>query len=111
MNIDLTAAAKIYITKNIELKRKSCNCLGIKLGTKRTGCSGLTYIVEYIIDELPINSEIIRFDNFVICVSNEAVKYLNGLILDFKENKFESGLDFLNPNEKSTCGCGKSFNV
>jgi len=84
--------------------------LGIKLGVRTSGCSGMAYKLEFVDVEDPDD---IRFDchGVAIYVDAKSLTYLNGTELDFAREGLNEGFKFNNPNVKSQCGCGESFNV
>ena len=84
--------------------------IGIRIGIKTAGCSGMKYNVEYATDTKPFEEKIISKD-IVICIDPAAIMFLIGSEMDYKEEKFSSGFDFSNPNEIARCGCGESFTV
>ena len=84
--------------------------LGIRVGVKSGGCSGLKYFVEYA-DEKAKYDEIIQDKDVTILIDPKAMMYLLGCQMDFVAEQFKSGFTFSNPNEKGKCGCGSSFNV
>jgi iron-sulfur cluster assembly protein len=84
--------------------------IGIRIGIKTAGCSGMKYNVEYAIDTKPFEEKIISKD-IVICIDPAAIMFLIGSEMDYKEEKFSSGFEFSNPNEIARCGCGESFTV
>lgn len=84
--------------------------LGIRIGVKSGGCSGLSYKFEYADEEKP-NEERINIEDTSIFIEPGAVMYILGTTLDFVEEQVKSGFVFINPNEKARCGCGKSFSV
>jgi iron-sulfur cluster assembly protein len=84
--------------------------LGIKIGVKTTGCSGLAYVLEYVDD--PTNESLMFVDNGVnIFIDPKAEPYLSGTTLDWVRNGLNEGFDFKNPNERDRCGCGSSFRI
>ena len=84
--------------------------LGLRVGVKTAGCSGMKYHVEYAKEIKPFE-ERIKFKDIVILIDPAAVMFLLGSEMDYKENKFSSGFVFTNPNEIARCGCGESFTV
>lgn len=82
----------------------------IKVSVKSGGCSGLSYVIEYA-DEIGKFDEVIEQDNIKIIIDPKAIMYLIGSEMDYIDEKFKSGFIFVNPNEKSRCGCGDSFSV
>lgn len=84
--------------------------MGIRVGVKSGGCSGLKYFVEYADERNPFD-EIIQDKGVTVLIDPKALMYLLGTQMDFVSEQFKSGFTFTNPNEKGKCGCGSSFNV
>ena len=84
--------------------------MGIRVGVKSGGCSGLKYFVEYVDKKNPFD-EIIQDKGVTVFIDPKALIYLLGTQMDFVSEQFKSGFTFTNPNEKGKCGCGSSFNV
>lgn len=104
---------------NIIIKEKAMQMLKDKLGTEEFlrvtittgGCAGLTYNAE-IDKDMKEGESIVQQSGTVRIVSDtESMPYLNGLEIDYSDDLLSSGLRFANPNAKSTCGCGASFNL
>jgi iron-sulfur cluster assembly protein len=87
--------------------------LGIKVGVKTTGCSGLAYVLEYVDQEQGQQHCIEHHDiNGVrIYLDPKHRPYLYGMTIDWVKNGLNEGFDFKNPNERDRCGCGSSFRV
>jgi iron-sulfur cluster assembly protein len=87
--------------------------LGIKVGVRTTGCSGLAYTIEYVDSEQGQQHCVAHVDtNGVrIYVNPEHLVYLRGMTLDYQKRGLNEGFEFLNPNELDRCGCGESFRV
>ena len=87
--------------------------LGIKVGVRTTGCSGLAYILEYVDQEQGAQICTRHFDtNGVrVYVNPEHLVYLDGMIIDYQKKGLNEGFEFINQNEKDRCGCGESFRV
>lgn len=100
-----TAARKIQQT----LARRG-HGLGIRLGVKTTGCSGLAYVLEYV--DQP-KEEDQRFDcqGCQVFVDPKSCVYLQGMTVDYVRQGLNEGFQFTNPNERDRCGCGESFRV
>ena len=105
--ITVTKTATKKIVANLTKRGKG---LGIRLGVRTTGCSGLAYVLEYIDN---VNSDDIAFeqDGFVIVVDPKSSVYLEGLEVDYVRQGLNEGFEFTNPLEKDRCGCGESFRV
>lgn len=106
--ITITPKALGHVKYLLETRGKPS--LGLKIGIKTGGCSGLTYKIEYADQKSPFD-ELVSFDGVSIIIDPKALMYLIGTEMDYVENDFKSGFVFNNPNEKSKCGCGKSFSV
>ena len=92
--------------------RKRGKGVGIRLGVKTTGCSGLAYTLEYV-DTYEAELGVINYSqkDFVVLIDSKSDVYLKGLTMDWVRNGLNEGFDFKNPNEKDRCGCGESFRV
>lgn len=84
--------------------------LGIRVGIKTRGCSGLSYYIEYADDKNPYD-EAIEVEGVNVLIDPKAIMFILGVVMDFETNDLESGFTFKNPNEKGRCGCGESFHV
>lgn len=84
--------------------------LGLRVGVASTGCSGMSYVVEYA-EEPRKFEDIVEHQGAKVFIDPKAVMFLLGSELDYRESTLESGFVFNNPNEKSRCGCGESFSI
>jgi iron-sulfur cluster assembly protein len=107
--ITVTDSASKRIKQNLDKRGKG---VGIRLGVKTTGCSGLAYTIEYV-DKYEAEHGITNFaqKDFVVLVDAKSLVYLDGLTMDWVRNGLNEGFDFVNPNERDRCGCGKSFRI
>jgi iron-sulfur cluster assembly protein len=94
-----------------QLKRRGKG-VGIRIGVRTTGCSGLAYTLEYV-DKYTVEEGVTNFahPDFILLVDAKSLVYLNGLTMDWVRNGLNEGFDFINPNERDRCGCGESFRV
>src|SRR5215469_8233932 len=92
------------------LAKRGKPSVGIKIGVRTKGCSGLSYTVEYA-DAVEKFDEVIDAGEFKVLIDPKAVIFLIGTEMDYIEEKLKSGFTFRNPNEKGRCGCGESFHV
>jgi len=109
--MNLTQLASNKIKQNL-YKRGSG--VGIRVGVKTTGCSGLAYVLEYLDTGAtnPLYDKIWEFDDGVCVVANvKDLAYIDGMTIDWVKNGINEGFDFKNPNERDRCGCGESFRV
>jgi iron-sulfur cluster assembly protein len=86
--------------------------IGIMIGVRTTGCSGLAYKLEYV-DDPPITRDWMAYESngIKVFVNGKDLPYVNGLTMDFKRQGLNEGFEFINPNERDRCGCGESFRV
>jgi iron-sulfur cluster assembly protein len=107
MAITLTESAARHVSRYLERRGKG---IGLRLGVKTTGCSGLAYKLEYADDAHP---EDCTFESHgvKVLVDPRSLSYIDGTELDFVREGLNEGFRFNNPNVKSECGCGESFKV
>lgn len=92
------------------LAQREKPALGIRIGIRTKGCSGLSYSLEYVEQKDPLD-ELMEVGGVTILIDPKAVMFIIGTEMDYVEEKMQSGFVFRNPNEKGQCGCGKSFYV
>jgi iron-sulfur cluster assembly protein len=107
MAVTLTDRAADHVQRYMAKRGKG---VGVRLGVKTTGCSGLAYKLEFA-DE--IKPEDMQFESHGVrvLVDPKSLAYLDGTELDYVREGLNEGFKFNNPNEKDRCGCGESFNV
>ena len=84
---------------------------GIIVDVDKSGCSGYAYKLDYAKNIDPMKYEVIEKDGIKIFIEPKATMFLIGSEMDYTKDKLSSRFIFNNPNEKSTCGCGESFNI
>jgi len=84
--------------------------LGIRIGIKTTGCSGLAYVLEYV-DNPQDTDQCIECLGCQLFVDPKSSVYIKGLEVDYVRNGLNEGFEFNNPNERDKCGCGESFRI
>lgn len=107
MAITLTNAAAERVRTFLANRGKG---IGLRLGIKTSGCSGLAYVLEFV-DELDEDDNVFEQDGVKVIVDAKSLVYLDGTELDFVKEGLNEGFKFQNPNVKDQCGCGESFNV
>ena len=107
MAISVSASAARHISNFLSKRGKG---IGIRLGARTSGCSGMAYKLEFV-DEIADGD--IEFDSNGVKVITDAksLAYIDGTELDFVREGLNEGFKFNNPNVKNECGCGESFNV
>jgi iron-sulfur cluster assembly protein len=107
MAISLTEKAAKHVNRNLEKRGKG---LGLRLGVRTTGCSGLAYELEYV-DAPNETDEMFESHGIKVFVDPKSLPYIDGTELDFAREGLNEGFKFQNPNVKDECGCGESFRV
>lgn len=108
MAISMTDVARSHIAKQIE--GRNSTTLGIRVGVKTAGCSGLSYVLEFV-DQLEETDHVFNQGDFSLIVDPKSFIYLDGTEMDFVKEGLNEGFEFKNPNVKNACGCGESFHV
>ena len=107
MAITLTPTAAKHVASHLARRGRG---IGLRLGVRTSGCSGMAYKIEYADeakpDDLRFNSE-----GVTVFVDPKSLPYIDGMQLDFAREGLNEGFKFDNPNVKNECGCGESFNV
>ncbi len=106
--ITLTDAAAERVKRLIAKSDKPV--LGLRVGVKTRGCSGLSYFVEYA-EEQKKFEDVVEDKGVKIFIDPTATMFLIGSEMDYVEEQFQTGFVFKNPNESGRCGCGESFHV
>lgn len=108
MAIQLTESAAQRVRSMID---KRGHGLGLRLETKKSGCSGYAYVVDYA-DEVCADDVTFESQGVTVVVNLDSLPQIDGMTLDYvKANALNEGFEFINPNVKDTCGCGESFSV
>lgn len=107
--INFTDSAIFKVKTQLKKRGKG---VGIRIGVKTTGCSGLAYVLEYV-DEYLYDEGVINYSqkDFVVLVSKKDLPYIQGMTVDYIRQGLNEGFEFRNPNERDRCGCGESFRV
>ncbi|MGB0473285.1 MAG: iron-sulfur cluster assembly protein IscA [Porticoccaceae bacterium] len=107
MAITMTAAAESHVIRHLEHRSKG---IGIRLGVRTTGCSGLSYVLEFV-DEKAEEDVVFECGNVQLIIDPKSLVYLDGTQLDYVKEGLNEGFEFKNPNVKDECGCGESFHI
>jgi iron-sulfur cluster assembly protein len=107
MAVTLTPQAANHISRYLQRRGKG---VGLRLGVRTTGCSGMAYKLEYV-DEPDAGDEVFESHGVKVFVDPKSLSYIDGTELDYAREGLNEGFKFHNPNEKATCGCGESFTV
>ncbi len=105
--ITLTEQAANKVKQQLQKRGKG---LGIRVGVRTTGCSGLAYKLEYVDAPEPEDLSFVSYETHVF-VDPKSLSYLEGMEIDWIRQGLNEGFDFKNPNVRDQCGCGESFRV
>jgi iron-sulfur cluster assembly protein len=117
MNTDTHTHAQIQVTpKAVEairrqLKKRGTPNAALRLGLRSGGCSGFSYVIEFHDGPPHQRDNVFDFDGVRVLVDPKSLIYLNGTTLDWEQSLMKQGFKFVNPREKSLCGCGKSVSL
>lgn len=107
VGINLSDAAKHHILSYLSKHSQK----GIRLSVKKTGCSGLSYVIDYV--QTPAEKDVVFSitENFILCIDKASYPYLRGMHVDYVKQGLNHKFVFDNPNQTGACGCGESFTV
>ena len=105
--IHVTPKAASKIATNLDRRGQG---IGIRIGVRTTGCSGLAYVLEYV--DSPVESDVIfDSDGFKVVVDPKDLPILDEITVDYVRAGLNEGFEFINSQEKDRCGCGESFRI
>ncbi|MGE8546283.1 HesB/IscA family protein [Alcaligenes sp. WGS1538] len=107
MAISLTQPAADHIQRHL---KKRGGGLGLRLGVRLTGCSGLAYKLDFV-DEAVEGDQLFEEHGVKLFVDPKSLPFIDGTRVDYGRDGLNEGFKFINPNEKASCGCGESFTV
>ena len=107
MAITLTPSAAERVKNHLHQK---AGAMGLRLGVKKTGCSGFAYVVDYA-EAAAANDVIFEDQGVKVVVDRESLPMLDGTQVDYVRKGLNESFQFSNPNVKDECGCGESFTV
>ncbi|SFF54552.1 iron-sulfur cluster assembly protein [Fontimonas thermophila] len=105
MSIQLTESAARRIRQQLE---KRGSGLGLRVGVKKSGCSGYAYTLDYA-DAVEADDAVFEQHGATVVVRRADLAVLDGMTLDFQKQGLNEAFKFINPNAKAYCGCGESF--
>jgi iron-sulfur cluster assembly protein len=105
--ITVTETAAKKIKQN--LARRGTG-VGIRIGIRTTGCSGLAYVLEYV-DRVNDEDTVFESQDVKVIVDATSLPILGDLDVDYVRQGLNEGFEFTNPNERDRCGCGESFRI
>ena len=105
--ITVTETASKKIKQN--LARRGTG-VGIRIGIRTTGCSGLAYVLEYV-DQINDEDTVFTSQDVKVIVDAKSLPILGDLDVDYVRQGLNEGFEFTNPNERDRCGCGESFRI
>ncbi len=106
--LTITAAAAERVKTMLANRGKPS--VGIRIGVRSKGCSGLSYSLEFADEKSPFD-EVVEDKGVTVLIDPKATMFILGTEMDWVEEKMQNGFVFRNPNEKGRCGCGESFHV
>jgi iron-sulfur cluster assembly protein len=108
MAVELTEGAAAHVARELA---KRGDAEGLRVGTKKSGCTGFAYVVDYA-DSIGPDDQVFESHGVKVVVDSGVLPQLDGMTIDFvKTNLLNEGFEFRNPNVKDMCGCGESFSV
>lgn len=106
MSIQLTVNAAEHVKQMLDKRQEG---IGLRLGTRKNGCSGYAYVVDYA-DHVTDEDSMFESNGVKIVVDTASLRHLNGMTIDYVQtNTLNSGFEFINPNVSGSCGCGESI--
>jgi iron-sulfur cluster assembly protein len=109
MAVALSEAARKQV-QQLKEAQKLPDTVFLRMGVKGGGCSGMSYLLEFDSEKGPHDREF-EVDGVKVVVDKKSYLYLNGTTLDYVTQGLTGGFTFVNPNAKSSCGCGTSFSA
>ncbi|MCL9683676.1 HesB/IscA family protein [Legionella maioricensis] len=106
--ISFSESAKNHL---ISYLAKNAEHVGVRLSVKKTGCSGFSYVVDYV--KIPLEGDMIMplSGDYLVCIDKASYPFLKDMQVDYVKQGFNSKFIFNNPNQTGQCGCGESFTV
>lgn len=106
--IKITQQAKIKLQEKIN---QHTEYAGVKIGIKKSGCSGYAYVMEYITNAELNDLSKYEIDGVGVYIDPKHNVFLEGMTIDYQKKGLNELFEFINPNESARCGCGESFTI
>jgi iron-sulfur cluster assembly protein len=106
--IEITQQARSKLQEKINQQKES---VGVKIGVKKSGCSGYSYVMEYIAEDNLGGLVKHEIDGVEVYIDPKHNVFLEGMTIDFQKKGLNELFEFINPNESARCGCGESFTL
>ena len=107
MAISLTEKAAAHVKDHLANRGSG---IGIRVGVKTTGCSGMAYVLEFV-DDKNESDKMFEQHGVKMFVDSDSLVFIDGMTMDYVKRGLNEGFEFNNPNAKGECGCGESFTV
>lgn len=107
MAVTLTEQAARHVSNFIAKRGRG---VGVRLGVRTSGCSGMAYKLEFA-DDVLADDVVFESHGVKVLIDPQSLSYIDGTELDYTREGLNEGFKFNNPNVKNECGCGESFNV
>lgn len=108
IGVHLTERAMKHLLGSLSTQK---DCKGLRFSVKKTGCSGLSYVVDYVKETTESDRVFPLQDDYQIFIENSSYPYLKNMSIDYVKQGLNYKLTFTNPNQTGQCGCGESFTV
>jgi iron-sulfur cluster assembly accessory protein len=106
--VSLSDSARTFLTQKIKIK----HAVGLCFSVKKSGCNGFKYVLDFITEPSAEKGlVVIKDDQLTLYVTQEALPYVNGTVIDCVTEGLNEVIKFSNPNSSAECGCGESFSV
>jgi len=105
MAISLTSSAATRVRSFLE---KRGSGVGLRIGVRKSGCSGWAYTIDYA-DSVEPDDVVFDREGVKVIVDNDSLELIDGTEVDFVKDGLNEAFKFRNPNVKGECGCGESF--
>jgi len=109
--LSITVSEKAVDAIRRQLQKRGTPEASLRVGIRGGGCSGFSYVIEFHDGPPRPRDRVFTFGDVRVVVDPKSLVYLNGTVLEWQQTLMQQGFKFVNPNEKTSCGCGHSFTV